>query len=138
MFERKVQQQRITKSGEVRCDGYLDVLFRMEAPEFGDDTLCDVTQIDDGFAHDVACDASELKQAVEQGAHVLGCFDDALKIGGRLFVELFAKGVEDDLGKSSDASQGSAEIMREGVTKYFEFFAPEFGLSILQATGLCD
>ena len=69
----------------------------MEAPDFGDDTLCHVTQVDNGFAHDVARDASELKQAVEQVTHVLGCFDYALKIGGRLFVELFAEGIQDNL-----------------------------------------
>src|SRR5688572_14580907 len=28
--------------------------------------------------------------------------------------------------------------MREGVTKYFEFFTPEFRLSVLQAAVLCD
>jgi len=28
--------------------------------------------------------------------------------------------------------------MREGMTKDIQLFAPEFGLSILQAVGLCD
>ena len=69
----------------------------MEASESGDNTLCDVTQVDDGFSHGVARDASELKQAVEQATHVLGCFDYALKIGGRLFVELFAERIQNDL-----------------------------------------
>jgi len=69
----------------------------MEAPDFCDNRLCDVTQVDNGFAHDVARYASELKQAIEQATHVLGCFDHALKIGGGLFVELLAEGVEDDL-----------------------------------------
>ena len=68
----------------------------MEAPEFGDNTLCDVAEVDGSFAHDVAGDASELEQAVEQAAHVLGCFDDALKIGGGLFVEFLAEGIQDD------------------------------------------
>ena len=78
-------------------DRHLYILFGMEAPEFDDNTLCDVAEVDDGFAHDVARDASELKQAVEQVTHVLGCLDDALKIGGGLFVEFFAQGVENDL-----------------------------------------
>jgi len=80
----------------VRGDRNFYFFFGMEAPEFGDNALCDVAEVDDGFAHDVACDASELKEAVEQATHVLGRLDHALKIGGGLFVEFFAKGVQND------------------------------------------
>jgi len=69
----------------------------MEALDFDDNRLSDVTQVDDGFAHGVARDAGELKQAVEQAPHVLRRLDDALKIGGGLFVELFAERIQDDL-----------------------------------------
>ena len=91
----QVQQQRITKGGEVRRDrdfnifsGWRLLIWRQQ--------IVRCRQVDDGFAHDVARDASELKQAVEQVTHVLGCFDHALKIGGGLFVEL-AEGIQDDL-----------------------------------------
>jgi len=81
----------------MRRDRYFYISFGMEAPDFGDNRLRDVTHVDDGFAHDVTRDASELKQAVEQATHVLGRFDHALEIGRGLFVELLAEGVEDDL-----------------------------------------
>jgi hypothetical protein len=81
----------------VRSDRYFYIFFGIEAPDFGDNRLSDVTQVDDGFAHDVARDASELKQAIEQATHVLSRFDDALKISGGLFVELLAEGIQDDL-----------------------------------------
>jgi hypothetical protein len=96
LFERKGQQEGITKGREVRRNGYFYVFFGMEASEFRDHTLRDVAQVDDGFVHDVAGDARELKQAVEQTTHVVGCLDDALKIGGGLFVELLAEGIKDD------------------------------------------
>ena len=96
LFERKVQQQRITKGFEVRGDRHFYISFRMEVSDFGDNRLGDAAQVDGGFAHDVARDASELKQAVEQATHVLGRLDHALKIGGGLFVELLAEGIQDD------------------------------------------
>jgi hypothetical protein len=82
VLECKLQQQGITEGGEAGHDGDLDVSFGVETPQAGDNVLCHVGEIDNGLMHDVARDASQLQQVVEEASHFVAGFDDVSKVSG--------------------------------------------------------
>jgi hypothetical protein len=97
LFERQPEQEGITKGRQVRHDGYPGSSVRIQAPDFRDHALRQVTDVDKDLVQDMPCYASELQQAVQQQAHFLAGFDDALKTGGGLIVDFLADRFQDNL-----------------------------------------
>lgn len=95
MLERKLEQGAIAEGREVGHDGDFDVSVGIELGHFGDHTLREVAEVDDGVLHDVARYAGQLQEAVEQTSHLIAGLNDVPKITSGLFVELLTERIHE-------------------------------------------